>query len=325
MSMLVAGAARATIGSRATQEDSFQLWPPAASALVTKGEELLCIVADGMGGHAAGEVAAGLAAQAFVESFATDTRGNDERLGASLEKSNAAIAARSNDDGNTRGMGCTLVAAAIDGRGVTWVSVGDSLLLLYRHPNVLRLNADHSLGAFLDEQVRRNALTEREAQRNPHRHALRSALTGKELDLIDLEADPYELQDGDWLLLASDGIASLTGDEIGDIAYANKDAQPQVMADRLVEAVVGKGRIDQDNTTVVAVRVTKIAVEVDPSEAPTRIKQAAPEGGEVSSLAELPTRRVLLPAASAGVGLANLPMVIACVCAVAAALIIWLV
>ena len=96
-------------------------------------------------------------------------------------------------------MGCTIVAAWIDDLGIRWTSVGDSLLLLYRLPDVIRLNADHSLGSFLDEQARQNKITRSEARRNRNRNALRSALTGSKIDLIDLRSEPLELRPGDWV------------------------------------------------------------------------------------------------------------------------------
>ena len=123
-------------------------------------------------------------------------------------------------------MGCTIIAAWIDDLGIRWTSVGDSLLLLYRLPDVIRLNADHSLGSFLDEQARQNRITRSEAKRNRNRNALRSALTGSKIDLIDLRSEPLELRPGDWVLLASDGICSLHGDEIADVVYSSANPRP---------------------------------------------------------------------------------------------------
>ena len=71
-----------------------------------------------------------------------------------------------------------------------WTSVGNSLLLLYRFPDVIRLNADHSLGSFLDEQARQNRITASEAKQHHNRNALRSALTGSKIDLMDLRGEP---------------------------------------------------------------------------------------------------------------------------------------
>lgn len=271
MTWLVAGAARATTGSRANQEDAFKIWPSGAQAATRRGDGLLAVVADGMGGHAGGEIAGELAARTFVETFTGADGETGERLRAALEAGNAAIAARVARNGNLRGMGCTLVAAWVDRAGLHWTSVGDSLLLLFRAPEVLRLNADHSLGAFLDEQARRNKISPAEAHKNPYRNALRSALTGKPIEIVDLQAEPYPLAEGDWLILASDGIATLEGDEIGDIVYANREASPEIMAEHLIAAVSAKKIPDQDNTTVLVVKVVADPTAVAADEAPTRI------------------------------------------------------
>lgn len=271
MTWRVAGAARATTGTRSRQEDAFEIWPPGAQAAPRRGEGLLAVVADGMGGHAGGEIAGRLASRAFVEAFAHGNSAVPERLHAALDAGNAAIASGVARDSALRGMGCTLIGAWLDRTGLSWVSVGDSLLIVFRAPEVRRLNADHSLGGFLDEQARRREITAEEALRNPHRHALRSALTGKSIAMVDLRAEPYAVAPGDWLILASDGIATLDGDEIGDIVYAGKDASPEEMAERLIAAVLAKNTPDQDNTTVLALKIIEDASEMTADEMPTRV------------------------------------------------------
>lgn len=274
MTWRVAGAARATTGTRANQEDAFAIWPSGAQAATQRGEGLLAVVADGMGGHAGGEIAGDLASGTFVRTFAGGNNGAvGDRLRAALEAGNAAIARHVTENASLRGMGCTLIGAWVDGEGVRWVSVGDSLLLLFRAPEVLRLNADHSLGAYLDEQARRKKISAAEAEANPYRNALRSALTGKTLEILDLQGEPYPLADGDWLILASDGIATLEGDEIGDIVYANREAAPETMAARLIDAVLAKEAPDQDNTTVLALRIEADG-SAPPDEVATRIVRA---------------------------------------------------
>ena len=232
-----------------------------------------------MGGHAGGEIAGRLACETFVDTFAggaTEKNGAPpDRLKAALDASNAAIAARAAENAKLSGMGCTLVAAWLDDTGLRWVSVGDSLLLLFRVPDVRRLNADHSLGAFLDERARRREITREEAERNPYRNALRSALTGKKPELVDLRASPYRLAPGDWLILASDGIAGLTGDEIGDLVYAARETSPEEVAERLIAAVLDKDDPAQDNTTVVVLKIEADRAAAD--EAPTRVLRAEPE------------------------------------------------
>ena len=277
MTWRVACAARAIIGKRANQEDSFAIWPSGSETSTRRGRGLLAVVADGMGGHAGGEIAGDLACRAFVSHFSQSNAAPGERFGPSLEAANSVIAARGADDPRLDGMGCTLIGAWVDQAGLRWVSVGDSLLLLFRTPDVLRLNSDHSLGAFLDEQVRRGKISKAEAEKNLHRNALRSAVTGKAIELKDLQTKPYPLSDGDWLIIASDGIATLTGDEIGDVVYRNREASPETVADALIAAVLAKDTHDQDNATVIAIKIAADrAASCTADEAPTRIlKQEA--------------------------------------------------
>ncbi|WP_439542955.1 PP2C family protein-serine/threonine phosphatase [Hyphomicrobium sp.] len=276
MTWLVAGAARATIGTRSNQEDAFEIWPSEAQAATSRGDGLLAVVADGMGGHAGGEIAGDLAARTFVSTFTGSNGALSERLQHGLEAGNDAIASHVQANAKLRGMGCTLIGAWVDRAGLSWVSVGDSLLLLFRAPEVLRLNADHSLGAYLDDQVRRNQIAPGEAQNNPYRNALRSALTGKALELVDLQGEPYKLSSGDWIILASDGITTLDGDEIGDIVYANREESPEVMAERLIAAVEDKQEPDQDNTTVVVLRIVEDPDAGIDEEQPTRVLRPEP-------------------------------------------------
>ena len=266
MTLLLATAARATVGRRSGQEDAYQVWP--AERVVPgkrEGDGLLAVLADGMGGHTGGAIASQTACKTFTEVFAAASAPHTERLRSALDASNEAIAKGVEQNGALKGMGCTIVAAWIDDLGMRWASVGDSLLLLYRLPDVIRLNADHSLGSFLDEQARQNRITRTEARSNRNRNALRSALTGSKIDLVDLRGDPLELRPGDWLVLASDGICSLSGDEIADVIYRLRQGTPEEMADALIAAITEKQVVDQDNATIVAVRIDAA------DDAPTRV------------------------------------------------------
>ena len=276
MTWHVAGAARATTGKRANQEDAFEIWPSGGRTATRRGDGLLAVVADGMGGHAGGEVAGDLACRTFVRAFTERDDDIGTRLQTALEAGNQAIAERAASDSKLRGMGCTLIGAWIDSAGLRWVSVGDSLLLLFRAPEVVHLNADHSLGAFLDEQVRQGKIPEAEASANPYRNALRSAVTGKDIEILDLQSEPYPLADGDWLVLASYGINTLSGDEIGDILYANREQTPEAVAEALIAAIEVRDTPDQDNTTVLALKIARDTSAVPADEAPTRILRADP-------------------------------------------------
>jgi serine/threonine protein phosphatase PrpC len=153
------------------------------------------------------------------------------------------------------GMGCTLVVGYFDGEGLRWVSVGDSMLLLYRDRQLHRLNDDHSLGALLDKQARANIITWDEALNSPRRRTLRSALTGGNIALKEVMSQPVQLKHGDWAIIASDGLETLTGDEIASVVHEFSDADPRIMVARLLEEVDERRHEHQDNTTVIAINV----------------------------------------------------------------------
>lgn len=255
MTYLLASAARATVGARSGQEDAYSVWPAEGQLKPSGDSGMLAVLADGMGGHRGGAVAGQTACATFTHAFSQAAVPVAQRLDMALHASNDAIADAVDKNAGLKGMGCTLIGAWLDDTGMRWTSVGDSLLLLYRFPDVIRLNEDHSLGSYLDEQARRNEITYDEARRNRHRNALRSALTGSQIDLVDLRQEPLELIAGDWILLASDGIASLEGDELADIVFRHRDGSPDDMAQALIAAVEAKQVPEQDNTTVVAIRV----------------------------------------------------------------------
>jgi serine/threonine protein phosphatase PrpC len=216
-------------GARPYQEDSW--------ALRTLGDgSLLAVVADGMGGHAGGAVASKLAVEAFVH--AVEQGGG---LADGLQDANAAVAKGSAGKPELSGMGATLVAAQVRGDEVRWISVGDSPFYLLSAGKLERLNADHSMAPQIDAMVERGMLTAEEAEQHPGRHALREAVMGEPLSLIDKGS--RKVGPDAKLLLCSDGVHSLSEAEIASSALK--------AADGLIDAVLAKAREHQDNITVV--------------------------------------------------------------------------
>ncbi len=209
----------------------------------------LAAVADGMGGHLGGEVAARIAVEQLLEAYRRD-RTTDGLL-AAVAAANSAVYARSKSDRNLRGMGTTLTAAAFigdepDGQlRVALVNVGDSRAYLvdWRERRVHKLTEDHSV---VEEMVRSGELTLEEAAVHPHRHILTRAL-GIE---PSIEPDCWELdlEPGSRLLLCSDGLTNELGEQ--DIAKVLLDeADAEKAASELVRLALHRGGID--NVTVV--------------------------------------------------------------------------
>lgn len=235
----------ASRGARPYQED--------ASAVRQGGDLLMAVLADGMGGHAGGARASDLACKFFLQALATSVGEVPTRLTEALELANAAIAQEATQNPSLSGMGCTLIGAAFGPEGVEWVSVGDSPIFLVRRGEIVVLNEDHSLAPEIDKLAAKGKMSWDAAKADPRRHFLRSALTGAEIDLIDRSHRPLRLHPGDMVVLASDGIHSISHAEIAR-AVTEADT-PQSAAASLIAAVAAAGDANQDNTTVVAVQV----------------------------------------------------------------------
>jgi serine/threonine protein phosphatase PrpC len=215
---------------------------------------LTAALADGMGGHAGGALASGLACMFFVQAVAMSPAPDvGTRLAEALDVANEAIAHETDEDPSLAGMGCTLVGAVFGPEGVEWVSVGDSPLFLVRNGEIVRLNDDHSLAPEIDKLAATGRISWDAARADSRRHVLRSALTGTEIDLVDRSERPLALQAGDVVILASDGIHSISGADIARVTA--EAATADAAAQALLAAVEAAGEAHQDNTTVVVVRV----------------------------------------------------------------------
>jgi serine/threonine protein phosphatase PrpC len=238
-------ATRASKGARSYQEDSAEVHE--------SPDGLMAVLADGMGGHAGGALASGLACKFFAHAFATSSGEVSARLAEALELANAAIAHETAENPALNGMGCTLVGVVFRPEGVEWVSVGDSPLFLVRKDEIVLLNEDHSLAPEIDKLAAAGRISWDAAKSDPRRHFLRSALTGTEIDMVDRSHRPLTLQPGDVVILASDGIHTLSHADIARVTAAA--GGPDNVADSLLSAVAAAGDAYQDNTTVVVVRV----------------------------------------------------------------------
>ncbi len=210
----------------------------------------LYAVADGMGGHVGGEVAARVAIEALRTTFTREPT-TDGLLGA-FSEANRAVWQESQDQSDLHGMGTTLTAVALvggaDGRDMlALANVGDSRAYVFSQGQLTQVTADHSLA---EERMRQGEMTEEEAAVHPQRHILTRALGVSP----SVEADMWELQlrSGDRVVLCSDGLSNeVTSDELAEILSTQPD--PQQAAQQMVELANGHG--GADNITVVVVDV----------------------------------------------------------------------
>jgi protein phosphatase len=218
---------------RTGNEDSFLELPP------------LFVVADGMGGAEAGEVASQAVVQAFEEA-ASDGQMPDA-LSQTVQAVNARIYAMAQEDQSKKGMGCTCIATwAADGQ-LTAAHVGDSRLYRLRGEHFEQLTEDHSLVGGL---VRLGQLTPAEAEVHPQRSVILRAV-GVEPE-VEVDVLQHELESGDIYLVCSDGLSGMVRDEVIEETLRMFTGLAEA-AEMLVELANAAG--GRDNITAVLFRV----------------------------------------------------------------------
>jgi protein phosphatase len=211
----------------------------------------LFVVADGMGGAQAGEVASQSAIEVLSRGIGDSADGSlEERLSAAVQAANAKIHQLSIADDERAGMGTTVTAAYIGESDVTVVHVGDSRCYRWRAAQLERLTDDHSL---VEEMVRQGQLTEQEALEHPQRSIITRAL-GPEA-VVEPDSQTVDGRGGDLLLLCSDGLTTMiTDDEIAEILRSNTQL---TAASRALIAAANKAG-GRDNITVVLLRLEEL-------------------------------------------------------------------
>ena len=220
----------------------------------------LFLVADGMGGHAAGEIASRIAVDSVSE-FILHTKEDDgtwphaydenykrstNRLMAAVRMANTRVLEAMRKDARLRGMGTTIVACMADDNMMSVAHVGDSRAYLIRDKQLSRITNDHS---WVFEQVQAGMLTEAEAEKHPLRNVITRALGGA-LQVVP-DASEIECQPGDVYLLCSDGLTGMVPEEeIQRIVTANDDLE--AACQQLIEAANERGGLD--NVTAVLVK-----------------------------------------------------------------------
>ena len=238
-------------GARDYQEDAFMV---SHLGVNDAGKQCsLVIMADGMGGHAAGNVASNMVVATFNKTFQSEFPSKDipGSLTSALNRANQQIHDSISETPALRGMGCTMVTAYLEEQKLWWTSVGDSHLYLIRNRELIKQNADHSYGAYID--LMREQGMDIEEQPGMSRNMLMSALTGDEISSIDCPDDPVKLKEGDRLIIASDGLDSLGAGAI--IQYSSWSSTARECVYALLKAVEEANKINQDNTTVIVVDI----------------------------------------------------------------------
>jgi len=223
----------------------------------------LFVVADGMGGHLAGEVASEMAVDRLKERMPADSETSLDDLVGAIHEANLEIYRGSTDDPDQAGMGTTVTAVAVvadphDGEAFAVANVGDSRSYVVRHGRLRQLTIDHS---FVQELVAEGAITRAEARTHPRRNIVTRALGIEPYVRVDSWTMP--IIRGDRFVLCSDGLVDeITDDAISEILQAHPD-DPDAAAQGLVDAANEAG--GRDNITVVIVDVLQGDDPPDPT------------------------------------------------------------
>jgi PPM family protein phosphatase len=227
-------AALSDVGSvREGNEDAYLDAPP------------LFVVADGMGGASAGEVASGIVVEEFRSAHSAGTL--PDALTDTIQEANARIYEMARQDRAREGMGTTCTAAMLDGAELTLAHVGDSRAYRLRGGELVQLTDDHSLVAGL---VRLGKLTQEEADVHPQRSVILRAV-GVERK-IEVDVAKHPLEEGDLFLLCSDGLSGMVRDEVIAETLRSVSALDEA-AEMLIDLANASG--GRDNITAVLFRI----------------------------------------------------------------------
>lgn len=226
-------------------------------------DEAYVLVADGMGGHNAGEVASALAIEGFTQYLAMDPSSDDTvaemsefslqtlALRDAIYAANMVIYEDSLSNTDRQGMGTTLVAASFDGARLAVAHVGDSRLYRFREGFLDQLTTDHTL---VQEMLDRKVYTEDEARRSRNKNVITRALGLA--DIVEVDLLEELLREGDVYLLCSDGLTGMVTDpEIGEV-LATCGAEPELAATQLLKMANNSG--GNDNISIIVVHVDKV-------------------------------------------------------------------
>lgn len=224
---------------RHSNEDSYGIYP----------DLHLYVVADGMGGHVAGEVASRLAVEAIRSSLAAMLKKGgsslpDQRLVGAIQQANEHIIQTSKEDSRLIGMGTTVVGALLD-RGTAYIGhVGDSRAYLLRSKEITQLTKDHSL---LNEYLQKGLISPENMQDYPYKHIITRALGSH--PVVEVELQTIDLQPNDCFLLCTDGLTNMLSEKDIYTVLMTMDNDPEKGCRRLIEAANSKG--GEDNITAV--------------------------------------------------------------------------
>lgn len=258
---------------RENNEDKFDyLEPDDPAVLALKGRTYA--VADGMGGHAAGQIASEVALNLFIRTFYGDaTEDIEGSLREAVRHANGYLVEVAKSIPGRNGMGTTLTAAVIRDDELYAVQVGDSRLYLLRGDEFTQVTEDHS---WVQEQVNRGTMTLEEAEQSPYRNVITRSLGAA--DVVEPDITALQIEPGDRYLLCSDGLTGMVpNDEIAEIL---RQHPPTVAAWTLIDRANAHG--GKDNVTAMVLEIQSVAPWTDAAAEDTA-QEVEGDSGEVAT------------------------------------------
>lgn len=234
---------------RENNEDKFEFYIPDDDlTLASRGQ--VFVVCDGMGGHAAGQIASELASKTFIDVYLSHPSASvEDALKEALAAANRYVFLVSKSVAARRGMGTTLTALVLLQDQAYVVQVGDSRMYRLRSGELLQITEDHT---YMNEMIRMGTLTPEQAANHPQKHVITRAVGVDEFVSCDLFQ--FTIEEGDTYFLCSDGVLNHLDDD-AILAVLNSNGPAQAAWKMVGQALQGGG---SDNTTAIVLKVEEL-------------------------------------------------------------------
>lgn len=239
------------IGTRKYQQDAVKI----PDTNKQKSRKNICVLSDGMGGMQGGEIASNLTVNTMFDDFYNqDTENYPAFFSEEIKKVDKLVAGLKDETGKTMESGATLVSIIIDENNLYWASVGDSRIYIIRGDEIAQVNAEHNYYMTLKNRVEAGEITEEEAQNDPSKEALISYIGIGGIELADINQAPFSLENGDLIVLCSDGLYRILNDEAIKLIVRSFSENIPLAAHMLVNTATENRQKNQDNTTAIVVK-----------------------------------------------------------------------